>query len=83
MAGSKENQFAGLFGALPKFSEFKIGERIEYHPLNATWTGLIVWVMAPQSIVGKQNALSYIVEPDERDGFPDIVPQSAIISLLE
>lgn len=72
-------QFESIYGPLPKFSEFKRGEKIRYRSGAGTSTGVIVWVCSPQIVVGKQEPTQYVVENDAVGGFPDVIPQTDIM----
>lgn len=79
VVGNKEAQFEAIYGPEPRFSEFRVGERIRYRSGAGTSTGVIVWVCSPQIVVGKQEPTQYVVENDAHAGFPDVIPQSDII----
>lgn len=72
-------QFEAMYGPMPRFSEFKRGEKIRYRSGAGISTGEIVWVVAPQVIAGRQEPTQYVVENDAHGGFPDIIPQTDII----
>jgi hypothetical protein len=79
MTGNKEAQFEAIYGPCPQFSEYKKGERIRYQIGAGIVSGVIAWVCAPQVVARKHIPTQYVVEPDGRDGFPDIISASDVI----
>ncbi|GCE26332.1 hypothetical protein KDA_18160 [Dictyobacter alpinus] len=68
-----------LYGPAATYSDHKKGERITFTEKGETYTGMIIWVCAPGVIAGRQIPTHYIVEADQRGGFPFIVLPSDII----
>jgi hypothetical protein len=79
MVGNKEAQYEPIYGPCPQFSEYKRGERIRYRTGQGIVSGVIAWVCAPQVVAGKHAPTQYVVEPDGRGGFPDIISAGDVI----
>jgi hypothetical protein len=78
--GNKEKQFEALYGPCAK-GEYAVGATIAYRSpdTGGRVTGVVVWVAGPGNIARKHQPLSYIVESNDRGGFPDIVRQTDIV----
>lgn len=77
------NEMEEMHGPLFKFSEYAVGQHITYSDQGAMYTGEILWIAAPQDIVGKHLPYHLLVNRDRADGltsFPDIVYRTDVIS---
>jgi len=80
MTESKEQQYETLYGPLYPYSDHKIGETITYRNEGTQYTGVIVWVCAPQREGRQRIPASYIVERTSAgDSWPDTVYPGEII----
>ncbi len=75
----KHAQFEALYGPCAK-GEYAVGDTIAYRSLDAgkRVTGVVVWIAGPTEVAGRHVPLQYIVESNDRDGFPDVVKQTDI-----
>jgi len=64
-----EHELEDLYGPAAPYSEHKRGERITFNEEGQVFTGVIVWVCA----AGREKPVRYIVEADQREGFPCVV----------
>lgn len=80
MTGNKEKQFEALYGPLAR-GEYALGDTIAYRSpdTHSRVTGVVVWIAGPGDVAQRHQPLQYIVESNDRDGFPDVVKQTDII----
>jgi hypothetical protein len=65
------------FGPAAKYSEHARGETITYHMGGEIYTGEIVYILAPQEILGTHYPLTYLVDAGHE--FLDFVFQTNVI----
>ena len=74
-----DEELEELYGPAAVYSEHRKGERISFMEEGKTYTGTIIWVCAPGMVGGKKMGIRYIVESDQRTGFPAVVIPGEII----
>ncbi len=78
---TSEEDLKELYGPLAQQSEHRPGDRIRYGYEESETTGKIIWVCAPRPEKEPLLHLCYVVENNDRGGFPDIVfPSDVLIS---
>ena len=80
VTSNKEKQFEALYGPCAK-GEYSVGATIAYRSpdTGGRVTGVVVWIVGPGDVARKHQPLSYIVESNDRGGFPDVVKQIDIL----
>ncbi len=68
-----------VYGPEAAYAEHSQGERICYLEGGRECLGTIVYVCAPGEIAGTHVPTTYIVEPDYRPGWPDMVYAGDIV----
>ncbi len=70
------------WGPAASFSEHQRGDHITYTQEDQVYTGTIIWVCAHGDIAGRHVPLMYVVERDDRGGFPDMVLPGDIVEVI-
>ncbi|HLG65557.1 MAG TPA: hypothetical protein VKY19_26770 [Ktedonosporobacter sp.] len=73
------DELEDLYGPAAPYSDHRRGEHVTFTEEGQTYTGEILWVCAPSEIAGRKMPVRYVVEADQRGGFPFIVWPSDII----
>jgi hypothetical protein len=81
MNTDKDWQLEAFYGPLAAYSEYTKGASITYCADGLTHTGIIAWIVGPQTTpLGCSRPMHYVVERDGMFGtMPDVIHQSAIV----
>lgn len=74
-----DQELEDTYGPAAKYSDHQRGEHIKFVEEGNTYSGIIIWVCAPEKIADKQIPTVYIVAGDQQQGFPHVVYPSDII----
>jgi hypothetical protein len=55
------------YGPAASYSDYRRGERIVFREAGQIYSGIIIWVCAPQQCFSGHIPISYVVETDQQD----------------
>jgi hypothetical protein len=67
------------YGPAASYSDYRRGERIVFSEAGQIYSGIIIWVCAPQQRFSSHTPISYVVETDVPDTHPLLVWPGDII----
>ncbi len=79
-----DNQELALrYGPAATHSDYRRGERIAFSEAGQLYSGIIIWVCAPQQGVNGHIPTCYVVETEQHSDFPLFVWPGDIIQAAE